>query len=129
MTDPIADMLTRIRNAYMSKKHVVVVPFSKVKLAIAEIIVKTGYITSVEKEAENGKASLTITLKYNGSVPAVQSIKRESKPGHRQYRKAEEMPKVLNGYGVSIVSTSRGIMTGNEAKGLGVGGELICTIY
>ncbi len=129
MTDPIADMLTRIRNAYMAKKHNVLIPFSKVKLAIAEILVQEGYLNKAKKVDNAGKPYLDIELKYEGKIPAIQFLKRESKPGHRQYRKASELPKVLNGYGVAIISTSKGIMTAREARKLGIGGELICSVY
>lgn len=129
MTDPIADMLTGVRNAYLARKTEIKVPYSKVKLAIAEILVQENYLGSVVKEGEGARAILHVNLKYDGTHPAVQAIKRESKPGHRQYRKAEELPKILNGYGIAIVSTSQGIMTANKARGLGIGGEVICSVY
>jgi len=128
MTDPIADMLTRIRNAQMAKKRSVEIPFSKLKMTIAEILFAEGYVGSVGK-TEDKMAKLVIELKYDGSQPAITSIKRESKPGHRVYWKAQELPKILNGYGMAIVSTSQGIMTVEEAKKKSVGGELLCSVY
>ncbi len=128
MTDPIADMLTRIRNAQMARKQNVEIPFSKVKMAILDIFVKAGYVTSVEK-IDSFPAQLVVELMYRGTQPFITSIKRESKPGHRMYRKADELPCILNGYGVAIVSTSQGIMSAKDAKKLGVGGEVLCSIY
>ncbi len=128
MTDPIADMLTRIRNAQRAHKQCVLVPASKVKRSIAGILNKEGYIGNI-KEVEGMPALLELELKYNGRRPAIQSIVRESKPGHRVYRKVEELPKVLNGFGIAIVSTSKGLMTNKEAKEQGVGGEVICSVY
>lgn len=128
MTDPIADMLTRIRNAQKSRKKRVLVPFSKVKFAIAEILKTQGYIEAVTIE-EGMPKMCALDLKYTGTVPAITSISRESTPGHRMYRKAEELPKVLNGFGIAIVSTSQGIMTAKEAQTKGVGGEVLCSVY
>lgn len=126
MTDPIADMLTRIRNAQMARKSFITLPFSKMKLQILEILRNEGYIATVE--AEDGK-TLRADLKYEGRQPAIRSLVRESTPGHRRYCKAEEMPKVLNNYGFAIISTSQGIMTNSEARKLGIGGEVICSVY
>ena len=128
MTDPIADMLTRIRNAQSVGKRTVEIPFSKLKLMILEILVKEGYLGKSEK-LDTTPANLEVALKYEGKDPAIQSIKRESKPGHRKYCKAEEMPRVLNDYGIAIVSTSKGIMTNKDARKMGVGGEVICSVY
>lgn len=128
MTDPIADMLTRIRNAQKAQKGSLELPFSKLKLKIAEILKIEGYIGEIGT-SESMPAMLTIELKYSGKRGAIQSITRESKPGHRMYRKAEEMPKVLNGYGMAIVSTSQGLMTASEARKKGIGGEVICSVY
>jgi len=128
MTDTIADMLTRIRNAQMAGKRQVSVPLSRVKYAIANLLSREGYVGKVET-VEGTPAQLMIELKYRGAEPAIQSIDRASKPGHRVYRQASELPVVLNGYGISIVSTSQGIMTGAEAKERGVGGEIICSVY
>ena len=128
MTDPIADMLTRIRNAQMSKKPSVKVPLSKVKNAIANLLTAEGYVGKVEK-TEGIPSYIILELKYTDNTPAITSIKRESKPGHRMYRKAEEMPFVLNGYGIAVVSTSQGIMTAKDAKKKGIGGEILCSVY
>lgn len=128
MTDPIADMLTRIRNAQKAQKRSLELPFSKLKLQIAEILKREAFIGEVGK-TDGMPAMLTIELKYAGKRGAIQSITRESKPGHRQYRKAEEMPSILNGYGIAIVSTSQGLMTAKEAKKKGIGGEVICSVY
>ncbi|MBI2990500.1 MAG: 30S ribosomal protein S8 [Candidatus Magasanikbacteria bacterium] len=129
MTDTIADMLTRIRNAQMAKLTRVEMPFSKVKFAIAEILKKEQYVGKVEKIEGTPSSVLSIELLYHSKQPAIQSIKRESKPGHRVYKGFGQLPKVLNGFGISIVSTSQGIMTAREAKEKGVGGEIICSVY
>ena len=128
LTDPIADMLTRIRNAQMVKKASVQVPSSKLKKAIAELLKKEGYIEDVHAEV-GIKSMMTLRLKYIQGKPAIQSIARVSKPGHRTYTKADELPRVLNGYGIAIVSTSAGIMTNKEAKEKGIGGEILCSVY
>lgn len=129
MTDPIADMLTRIRNGFRSGNAIIEVPASKVKKAVADVLVSEGYLASVRAEKKGNAAVLLITLKYHGKQPAVQSIARESKPGHRAYKKASELPRVLNDHGIAVVSTSRGIMTNKQARKEGVGGEVICSIY
>ncbi|OIO20433.1 MAG: 30S ribosomal protein S8 [Candidatus Magasanikbacteria bacterium CG_4_10_14_0_8_um_filter_32_14] len=128
MTDPIADMLTRIRNAQVARKSVIEIPFSKVKFMIGKILLAQSYITEISK-VEGPKPVLAIVLKYHGKAPAITSIKRESKPGHRVYRRAEELPNILNGFGFAIVSTSQGMMTVKEAKEKGIGGEVVCSIY
>jgi small subunit ribosomal protein S8 len=128
MTDPIADMLTRIRNAQLAKKSTLELPFAKVKFMIGKILSNNGYVGAVNK-VEGPKPTITIELKYNGKAPAITSIKRESKPGHRVYRKAEELPSILNGFGIAIVSTSQGMMTVKEAKEKGIGGEVVCSVY
>ncbi len=128
MTDPIADMLTRIRNAQLSRKASVRMPYSKIKQAIAQILADEGYVAGLET-ADEGKKELVVTLKYDGKDPAIQSLRRASKPGHRMYRKADELPRVLNGFGIAIVSTSRGVMTNKQARELGIGGEVLCTVY
>lgn len=128
MTDPIADMLTRIRNAQKSRKSEVLISFSKLKLRIAELLRDAGYIGAVE-ERPGMPAMLRMELLYQGKEPVIHDVKRESKPGHRLYRKAGDMPRVMNDYGIAIVSTSRGLMTNKEARKLGVGGEVICSIY
>ena len=129
MTDPIADMLTRIRNAQMAKRPVVEIPASKVKKSIVEILNKEGYVGKVEeRDAELGTV-LVIELKYEGKQAMIRSLKRESKPGRRVYTKAEDIPRVLNDFGVAIVSTSKGMMTNKEARKQGIGGEIICSVY
>lgn len=128
MTDPIADMLTRIRNAQAVGKKTVDFSFSKLKMNISNILVEEGYIKKAEK-VEGNPATLRLELKYIGKKPAIQSIKRESKPGHRKYCKSDELPKILNDYGIAILSTSRGLMTNKKARKESVGGEVICSVY
>tara|TARA_B100000315_G_C14300766_1_gene461750 strand:+ start:52 stop:441 length:390 start_codon:yes stop_codon:yes gene_type:complete len=128
MSDPISDMLTRIKNAYMAKKRNVVLPSSKVKLNIANLLQKNGYIGGV-KESGDKKKELQIDLIYKNNKPALSAVKRISKPGRRIYAGARELTNVLNGYGISIVSTSKGIMTNKEARKEKIGGEIICEVY
>lgn len=128
MTDPIADMLTRIRNASMVHKKEVIIPFSKVKMALAAILVREGYLAKVE-EMKDTHPYLLVTLKYNNGTPAIQHIKRVSTPGHRQYIKKDNIQRILNGYGLAILSTSQGMLTDTEARKAAVGGELICEVY
>lgn len=128
MTDPIADMLTRIRNAQQIRKAEVDVPYSKLKLKLLEILSAESYISGFEKVGDNHPL-LRVKLKYEGKESAIRSIKRESKPGHRVYCKAGEMPRILNDYGIAVVSTSKGLMTNKEARKQGIGGEIICSIY
>ncbi|MDD6155181.1 MAG: 30S ribosomal protein S8 [Eubacteriales bacterium] len=131
MTDPIADMLTRIRNANTVGHDTVDVPASKIKNAIAQILLDEGYIASVEKIEDGVQGTLRITLKYSADkkIKVINGIKRISKPGLKVYAKANEIPKVLNGLGTAIISTSKGIMTDKKARELGVGGEVICYIW
>lgn len=129
--DPIADMLTRIRNANTRKHESVNVPSSKMKLAIAEILLNEGYIMSyTQDQNENGVPMITISLKYgpNGER-VIQGLKRISKPGLRLYANAEQMPKVLNGLGIAIVSTNKGVMTDKQARKNGVGGEVLAYVW
>ena len=128
--DPIADMLTRIRNANTRKHESVNIPLSKVKLAIAKILLDEGYITSYTQETVDGIQMITVTLKYgpNGEK-VIQGLKRISKPGLRLYANAEQMPKVLNGLGIAIVSTNKGIMTDREARKNNVGGEVLAYVW
>jgi len=128
MTDPIADMLTRIRNASMVKKREVSIPFSKMKLSIANILLREGYISKVE-ESKGKLPFLTLTLKYSDGQPALQYLKRISTPGARRYVKKSDISKVLNGLGFAILSTPQGLLTDKEARKENVGGELICEIY
>ena len=131
MTDPIADMLTRIRNANTAKHDTVDVPSSKMKLAIAKILLDEGYIKSYEL-VENGKFNdIRITLKYGASKneKIISGPQRISKPGLRVYANKEELPKVLGGLGVAIISTNKGVITDKEARKLGVGGEVLCFVW
>lgn len=128
MTDPIADMLTRIRNASLVHKKEAVVPFSKIKLAIAKILVKEGYLAGVE-EKKDIHPFLLLTLKYEDGDSVIHSLKRISKPGHRVYAKSEELNTVLNGFGFAILSTPQGLMTNNQARKNKMGGEVICEVY
>ena len=131
MTDPIADMLTRIRNANTAKHDTVDVPSSKMKLAIAKILLDEGYIKSYEL-VENGKFNdIRITLKYGASKneKIISGHQRISKPGLRVYANKEELPKVLGGLGVAIISTNKGVITDKEARKLGVGGEVLCFVW
>ena len=131
MTDPIADMLTRIRNANTAKHDTVVVPSSKMKLAIAKILLDEGYIKSYEL-VENGKFNdIRITLKYGASKneKIISGLQRISKPGLRVYANKEELPKVLGGLGIAIISTNKGVITDKEARKLGVGGEVLCFVW
>lgn len=127
MTDIIGDMLTRIRNAQMAKHREVIIPFSRVKFRIAEILRDEGFVEHIEK-IEDRFGSIRMKLKYSSARPVIQSIIRVSKPGHRMYIKKEEMPVVKNGFGIAIISTSAGIMTNKEAKKQGLGGEYICSV-
>jgi small subunit ribosomal protein S8 len=128
ITDPISDMLTRIRNASSVKKAEVRIPYSKMKLAIAKILSEEGYVASIEKVG-TGHGELRITLKYDDGLPSIQNIKRVSKPGHRAYAGYGELPRVLSDHGIAIVSTSQGIMTNKEARRRKLGGEVICEVF
>jgi small subunit ribosomal protein S8 len=132
MTDPIADLLTRIRNSIMAGHKVVEAPASKLKKEIARILYEKGYILSYKVVEEEGRqGTLKIALKYNprSKTPAIKSIRRISRPGLRKYIGADEMPRVLNGLGIAIISTSRGLMTDKEAKKENIGGEVLCYVY
>lgn len=128
MMDPIADMLTRIRNAAMAKKNEVLVPYSRIKFEIAKILEKERYISSVGT-SEEGSKMLIVGLKYTDSKSTISSIRRISTVGRRMYIKYTDIKPVLNGFGVMILSTSRGLMTGRDAKRAKMGGEVICEIY
>lgn len=128
MSDPIADMLTRIRNAQMAKKTKVLVPYSKIKFDIANVLHDEGYIDNVDKKAEGKHNFLELTLRYYSGLPVIESIKRISKPGLRIYKSATTIPQIMNGLGISIVSTSKGVMTGKKAQEIGVGGEILCEV-
>ncbi len=130
MTDPISDMLTRIRNASMVKKSSVSVPTSKIKYAIAKILEKEGFVASVEQYQDGARPMMRLELKYDGvKNPKISSIKRVSKPGRRVYLKSSELPTVRGGFGLSLISTSNGIMTNMEARKRRLGGEVICEIF
>jgi len=128
MNDPIADMLTRIRNAQCAEKLSVAMPASKVKAAIAQVLKDEGYVEDFAVRELEGKPTLEISLKYYAGKPVIEKIERVSRPGLRIYRPKDELPKVMNGLGVAIVSTSRGVMTDRKARGLGVGGEVLCVV-
>lgn len=127
MTDPVADMLTRIRNGQMSRKSEVTMPSSKLKAAIAEVMKEEGFIADYSVSGD-GKRELTVNLKYFEGRPVIENLKRVSRPGLRIFKGKDELPKVLNGLGVAIISTSKGVMTDRAARAAGHGGEVICTI-
>ena len=130
MTDPIADMLTRIRNALTAKHETVEIPGSNMKRAIADILLKEGYVKDVKYVDDNLSGKIVVTLKYSeGNKSVISGLKRVSKPGLRHYSGAEKMPKVLGGLGTAIASTSKGIMTDKQAKAANVGGEVLCFIW
>ena len=128
MSDTIADMLTRIRNAQMVEKVSVQMPSSKVKVAIAQVLKDEGYIDDFAVKAEGAKSELNIVLKYYAGRPGIERIERVSKPGLRVYRGRNDIPVVMNGLGVAIVSTPKGVMTDRKARATGVGGEVICYV-
>ena len=128
MTDPIADMLVRIKNAAAVGKPTVTMPSSRVKLAIANVLKDEGYIADARVQQDGAKASLEIALKYYEGKPVIETLKRVSRSGLRLYRGKDALPKVLNGLGVAIISTSKGIMTDAQARQQGVGGEVLCIV-
>lgn len=129
MQDPLADMLTRIRNAQMAGKPSVAMPSSTLKLAVAKVLLDEGYIGAHRVEAEGSKSTLLIDLKYFGGKPVIAEIDRVSSPGLRSYKAKDALPKVRNGLGIAIVSTSKGVMTDRAARQAGVGGEVLCTVF
>ncbi|MBW0596222.1 30S ribosomal protein S8 [Mycoplasma anatis] len=129
ITDPISDMIVRIKNSNQRKHKTVSIPYSNKKAKILELILAEGYISSYAVEGEGVEKTLVVTLKYKGSQSAIVGIKRISKPGLRVYVKADELPKVLSGYGTAIISTSKGIMTDKTARKENVGGEVIAYIW
>ena len=131
MTDPIADYLTRVRNAYLAGKKVVEIPSSKMKEAITKILCEKGYILSYKVVEGTPFNTIKIALKYHPEtkMAAIKKIERISTPGLRQYTDVKDMPRILNGLGIAILSTSKGLVTDKEARELGVGGELICYVY
>ena len=128
MTDPIADMLTRIRNAQMVEHAVVTMPSSKVKLSIAKVLKDEGYIDDFKVSGEGVKPVLEIALKYYAGRPVIERIERISSPGLRVYKGKGDIPRVMNGLGIAIVSTSKGVMTDRKARATGVGGEVLCIV-
>ena len=128
MSDPIADMLTRVRNAQMAEHSNVTVPASKLKIAIAKVLKDEGYIASYQVEDKDGKPQLNLELKYYQGKPVIEMIKRVSRPGLRVYKNKDELPKVIGGLGIAVVSTSKGIMTDRAARAAGIGGEVICYV-
>ncbi len=132
MTDPIADYLTRLRNAIKANHRVVEIPASNIKKEITKVLFDKGYILNYKFEDGNsGQGSIKIALKYSRETkePAITMLERISSPGLRQYSAAETMPRVMNGLGIAILSTSKGVITDKEARGLNVGGEVLCTVY
>ncbi|MBI4268362.1 30S ribosomal protein S8 [Candidatus Uhrbacteria bacterium] len=129
MTDPIADMLTRIRNAARVKKPTVAVPYSRMKKSLADILLKEGYIDSVTLEGTAPFSSIVLSLKYDAErTAAIHALKRISKPGSRAYVKNDQIPRVLNNYGMMVLSTSKGLMTNRDARREKIGGEIVCEI-
>jgi small subunit ribosomal protein S8 len=128
MSDPIADMLTRIRNAQASEKVTVLMPSSKVKVSIAKVLKDEGYVDNYAVRDVEGKPQLEIALKYYAGKPVIEKIERVSRPGLRIYKGREDIPQVMNGLGVAIVSTSHGVMTDRKARQTGVGGEVLCIV-
>jgi len=128
MSDPIADMLTRIRNAQKSKKESVSFPASQLKLAIAEVLKQEGYVSSVETEGEGVQSAIRVGLKYHRSAPVIEKIQRVSRPGLRVYASVSDLPRVQGGLGVAIISTSGGVMTDRQARAQGRGGEVLCIV-
>ena len=128
MSDPIADLSTRIRNAQMVSKANVMVPSSKVKVAIVQVLKDEGYIDGFQVKTEDGKATLEIALKYYAGRPVIERIERVSRPGLRVYKGRDAIPQVQNGLGVAIVTTPQGVMTDRKARAVGVGGEVLCYV-
>ena len=129
VTDPIADYLTRVRNATRAKKPRVEIPASKVKIGLSEILKNLGYVRDYEILDDEKQKKINIVLKYKNGVPAITGLKRISKPGLRVYRSADKLPRVLNGLGTAIISTPKGLLSDKEARNLLVGGEVICYIW
>src|SRR5215510_12432658 len=128
MSDPIADMLTRIRNAQASEKVTVAMPASKLKVAIANVLKDEGYIEGFKVSQDGSKPQLEIALKYYAGRPVIEKIERVSRPGLRIYKQKHDIPRVMNGLGIAIVSTSQGVMTDRKARATGVGGEVLCIV-
>ena len=129
VTDPISDFLTRVRNASKAKKVKVEIPSSKMKAGLAEILKKTGYIYDYKIDEDNKQNVISVLLKYSDGEPAINGLKRISKPGLRIYKKSDELPRVLNGLGTAVISTSKGLLTEKEARRQDTGGEVVCYIW
>ncbi len=128
MSDPVADMLTRIRNGQMAGHSEVNMPSSKLKIALAKVLTAEGYISTYSIKEDEGKAELSVDLKYFDGKPVIDMIKRVSRPGLRVYKNKDELPTVIGGLGIAVISTSKGIMTDRDARQAGVGGEVICYV-
>jgi small subunit ribosomal protein S8 len=128
MSDPISDMLTRIRNAQMAEKATVSMPSSKLKMAIAKVLQDEGYVDGFNVFANEGKPTLEIALKYYAGRPVIEKLQRVSRPGLRVYKGSNDIPRVMNGLGIAIVSTSKGLMTDHKARANGFGGEVLCIV-
>ena len=128
MSDPIADMLTRIRNAQLAEKLSVAMPSSRVKASIAQVLKDEGYIEDFKVRDEDGKSTLEIALKYYAGEPVIEKIERISRPGLRIYKGRDDIPRIMNGLGIAIVSTSKGVMTDRKARATGIGGEVLCIV-
>jgi small subunit ribosomal protein S8 len=128
LTDPVADMLTRIRNAQLSEKMTVTMNSSKLKISIAQVLKDEGYILDFQVNPNNGKPDLEIKLKYHNGIPVIEKISRISRPGLRVYKASDELPQVMNGLGIAIISTSKGVMSEQKARAKQVGGEVLCIV-
>ena len=128
MTDPISDMLTRIRNGQKARKVSVAMPLSNTKVAVAKVLKNEGYITDYSAEGEGANSKLIVELKYFKGLPVIERVQRVSKPGLRVYRGKEDLPKVLGGLGIAIISTSAGVMSDRQAREQGIGGEVLCIV-
>jgi len=128
-TDPIADMLTRIRNGYLVNKKTVIVPYSKIKTEISQLLAEKKFIDKVTVSGEGKDKHLKIVLRYEEGRPAITKVRRISKPGRRVYKPSQELPRVLSGLGMAIMTTSKGVMTAQEAKKANLGGEVICYVW
>ena len=128
MTDPISDMLTRIRNGQKARKVAVAMPSSQLKVAVAQVLADEGYVEGVSVEGEGVKRTMSVTLKYHDGTPVIERLERASRPGLRYYSAAKDLPKVQGGLGVAIISTSKGVMTDRQARAEGHGGEVLCVV-
>ncbi|MCL4359906.1 30S ribosomal protein S8 [Patescibacteria group bacterium] len=129
VNDPIGDMLVQIKNAVLADRRVITLPYSNMKMAVASVLAKEGYIAAAEKTGVAPKFRLNITLQYHDNTSVITDIKRKSKPGMRIYIAKDKIPHVVGGMGIAILSTSRGVMTGKDAKNLGIGGEFLCEVW